>query len=109
MTQTQSTPARVEYMHFRSIFRNGVGGATVAIMPQEERGTALISVSRCGPMDNFNKKIGRDIAVGRLTAYLAGRSSAAVHIREIDVPDMLRLKESVAVAMAPELDDIGLA
>ena len=109
MTQTAANSSRIEYMHFRPIFGRGIGGATVAIMPQEDRKTALISVSRCGPMDNFNKKIGRDIAAGRLNAYLAGRSSAKAHVREINVPDILHLKETVASVMADELDESNLA
>lgn len=109
MTQLNTKSKSVEYMHFRPIFSDVSGGATVAILPQVERGTALISIARCGPMDNFNKKIGRDIATGRLSAYLAGRQSVAGHVREIAVPDMLKLKETVATALENEMADNDLA
>ena len=109
MTQLNTKSNPIEYMHFRPIFRDVSGGATVAIMPRASLGTALISVARCGPMDNFNKKIGRDVATGRLSAYLAGRQSVASHVREIAVPDMLKLKETVAMALENEMADNDLA
>jgi len=41
------------------------GGATVAYW-QPEPGVVLYAVAHCSPRDNYNKKIGRAIAEGRL-------------------------------------------
>ena len=41
------------------------GGATVAYW-QPEPGVVLYAVAHCSPRDNYNKKIGRAVAEGRL-------------------------------------------
>lgn len=62
----------VKFIHLREvdIYRGGAidnrGGATVAYT---EQGTAFeFAVARCSWQDNFNKRLGRTKAAGRLTS-----------------------------------------
>lgn len=98
----------IEFMHYRSA--NGTrGGATVAIYPQAATMTALISVARCGPADIFNKKIGRDVAKGRIAAYLKGRESSVKHVDQIVVPEGMDLKAAVDIAVFEQMASHGLS
>lgn len=66
---------QIHYIHRRKslFFRFGDpivathGGATVAYQ-EVKPGLIEYSVARCSDRDNFNKKLGRDIATGRLAA-----------------------------------------
>ncbi len=111
---------KVQFMHFRPASKNDSrGGATVAICPTEGN-KVLVSVALCGSNDVFNKKRGRDISSGRIRAALEGRMSmeglvsaqrrtALVHhVREIEVTDLMHMKESVAKVMSPEMAEFGL-
>jgi hypothetical protein len=101
---------QIEYMHYRPKQRNLNGGATVAIMPVDGTVHALVALSQCGPLDTFNKKIGRNVSAGRLRAYLEGRESASInrYVKTITISDPLYLKKSVAEALAAEMDENGL-
>jgi hypothetical protein len=46
------------------------GGATEALILDEENNPLAIGLADCSPRDAFNKKIGRDIAVGRAVKQL---------------------------------------
>lgn len=81
---------KFEYMHYRTADKTR-GGATVAIYPQDTTKTALIAIARCGPHDVFNKKIGRAIASGRISAFLAGRPSEHVEQIVVENPDDLKM------------------
>lgn len=95
-----------EFMHYRSADKTK--GATVAILPLDHNKTALITVSRCGPYDNFNKKIGRSVASGRIIAYMNGRSSMDEYVHTIDIPDGVELKKAVAEVLEDEMAESGL-
>lgn len=59
------------------------GGFTVAYQ-EVQPGLIEYSVAHCSPRDNFNKKIGRDIATGRLIngRHLTSRKSSIEAFRE---------------------------
>ena len=57
------------------------GGLTTAI--QAVNGNLVYAVARCSNADVFCKKTGRDIATGRLAAYLAGKPVQMVY----QIPD----------------------
>ena len=65
----------IYFMHYRNI--NGAtveprGGVTFAIRPTG--GNVLeVGVARCSRRDVFDRKLGRNIAEGRLNAYTEGR------------------------------------
>jgi len=58
------------FMHYRKYDRYGQivckGGLTLAI--QQENDKLVVALAQCGKKDHFNRKIGRNIASGRLTA-----------------------------------------
>jgi hypothetical protein len=95
-------------MHYRPKMRNLNGGATIAIMPVEGTVHALVALSRCGPQDIFNKKIGRNISAGRIRAYLEGREGMDKYVKVLSIPDPLFLKKTVAEALEDEIDEAGL-
>ena len=96
-----------QYMHYRSA--NGSrGGATVAILPDSATKTALFAISRCGPNDNFNKKIGRTVASGRINAFIKGRSTMTEHINQVAFQDQLELKSLVDAVIGDEMEAYGL-
>ena len=110
---------KLQFMHYRAFTTDtdggwgetdeisSRGGATVAIM-QADNNKVLVSIARCNPSDVFNKKVGRTIAAGRLQAYLNGREKLADKIQEIVITDPLQMKETVANAIAVEMDLLGL-
>lgn len=101
---------KIEFMHFRPVDDFAMfNGATVAIMPVPDTGKAMVSLSMCGPDDNFNRKLGRTVAEGRLAAYLGGREKAGRHIREVEVSDFENLKAEVALSLSDDLVTAGLA
>lgn len=98
---------QIEFMHYRPTMPNGRGGITVAILPSSTDKSALLAFARCGPSDNFNKKVGRAISSGRMTAFL-NRGPGAYDVREVPVSDMLQLKTIVAGHLAHEMFEEGL-
>lgn len=68
----------IRYMHYRpysSVFDanivaidtvEGKGGLTIAYVEDAEKGTIEFASAICHENDNFNRKLGRDIAEGRL-------------------------------------------
>jgi len=113
---------KVQFMHFRptSGFNKCRGGATVAIMPIEPptstagntAGKLLVSMAKCNAADVFNKKIGREIAAGRLRAFLDGRESAQYKVWMVDVPDIMddgNFKRVVADDLKDDLANYGLS
>ena len=99
-------------MHFRSFSVwsevESRGGATVAIIPDDQNKTATISIARCNPHDVFCKKTGREIAAGRIRAALEGRESSADKIRVINIEDPMHLKTSVATVLKDEMEYYNL-
>ena len=72
------------FMHYRNHNTDGSiasnGGMTVAIMVDpDDRQTALVGISRCKDNEVFNKKIGRDVALGRMRAWSEGRSNDRIN------------------------------
>ena len=80
----------IEFMHIRAYESlsgqtpSPRGGKTVAIMPIEGN-RAKFSIARCGPNDIFNKKVGRDIAEGRLNDFLKGRATLEDKVYQISL------------------------
>lgn len=70
----------ISYIHYRPADKkdpHGVavapkGGATVAI--SEDDTMLHFAIGRCSDRDIFNKKIGRHVALGRLTTHIAGKA-----------------------------------
>lgn len=79
------------FMHYRKFDRRGQiqpkGGLTVAI--QQDGSQLTIALARCGRKDNFDRRMGRTIAEGRL------RSRAEKHIHNLMLPDATSLKSFV--------------
>lgn len=96
-----------QYMHYRSA-NGSCAGATVAILPDAATKTALFAISRCGPNDNFNKKIGRTVASGRISAFLQGRGTVAEHINQVTFDDAEDIKSVVHGVVRDEMDAYGL-
>lgn len=100
-----------QFMHFRSASSSlSIGesrAATLAIV-QKDANTVLVSAAFCGPNDVFNKKLGRKISEGRITAFLKGREAMVSHVREITISDMDNMKDEVAQVMADELAEHNL-
>jgi len=72
----------VSFMHYRKYDRQGQieskGGLTLAI---ERHGNQLIvAMAECGRHDNFNRKLGRTIAEGRL------RARSNNHLVQLELP-----------------------
>jgi len=94
-------------MHYRSA--NGTkGGATVAILSDAVTNTALFAISRCGPQDIFNKKIGRAVSSGRIKAFVQGRGTVAEHINQVTFDDPADLKAIVDATVADTMEAYGL-
>jgi hypothetical protein len=72
---------QLAFLHIRVYDLNGgiapTGGLTTAI--QAVDGNLVYAVARCSDADVFCKKTGRDIATGRLAAYLAGKQVQMVY------------------------------
>lgn len=72
---------QLAFLHIRAYDDNGAiaptGGLTTAI--QAVDGNLVYAVARCSDADVFCKKTGRDIAAGRLAAYLAGKPVQMVY------------------------------
>jgi len=104
----------VQFIHYRqySSERDDVcsrGGATVAIRDDDNnKNQVLVSIARCNPHDVFNKKIGRNIAAGRIDAYLGGRSSLETQVRSVWVADDLDSKRVVADFLYDEMAETDL-
>ena len=68
MAQKASTTPKLRFIHLR--FWNGTGilapdgGYTIAYVPTSSH--VHVAYSRCSLRDNFNKKVGRNIAAGRM-------------------------------------------
>ena len=96
-----------QFMHYRSA--NGTkGGATVAILPDAATKTALFAISRCGPHDIFNKKIGRAVSSGRINAFIKGRATMGEHINQVTFDDPIELKALVNDVVGDEMAAYGL-
>lgn len=50
------------------------GGFTVAVAYDESGNAVAQAKAECSQLDNFNKRLGRAIATGRLAAQLDGRT-----------------------------------
>lgn len=100
-----------QIMHFRK--RNGDprGGLTIAIDFSYEDRAIYVAEAKCSKNDMFSRKLGRNIATGRLKAWLDGRSNIGIerHIIEriefaqnVD-PDPRLFKEMAVNALASKL------
>ena len=70
----------IQYLHRRAYSALGPasrGGYTVAYC-ESSGGMIEYSIANCSPRDNFNKKIGRDIATGRFQASKRSSVQATV-------------------------------
>ena len=96
--------AQLHFMHYRS---EDARGATLAILPSGD-GKATVAISICGRNDVFCRKTGRQIATGRLQAFLAGRDSGKLKgkVFEIDI-DPENVKLSVDAALGTDLAEEG--
>jgi hypothetical protein len=69
------------YQHVRDLDSNDNvlprGGATYCFLEDETRHVVAMGVAFCGPQDQYNRKIGRDISYGRALKSL--------HTMEADV------------------------
>ena len=86
------------FMHFRNLFNHGtispLGGCTLALGIGDS--TVEVGVAICNDETNFNKKIGRDIASGRLKA---GKARFVIPITpEMNIGDIKSM-----VSRQPEL------
>ncbi len=54
----------IKYMHLRGMTSRG--GVTIAYETNSDCNTITFAVARCSKDDNFNKSVGREIALGRL-------------------------------------------
>lgn len=99
-------------MHYRNVKGATVeprGGVTFAI---REAGDNIlhVGVSRCSKRDVFDRKLGRQIAEGRLKAYTDGRDSDAqgkFYTVLIDGIDDKNVKEVIHTAFGQELAEEG--
>ena len=98
---------KLQYMHYRPATTDSRGGATVAILPIYDN-KVLISISRCGPSDMFNRKIGRSIAAGRLRAFMDGREKVVSMVREVSYDDPFEIKQAVGEELYKEMASKGL-
>lgn len=96
------------YMHYRMFGDDDVvapkGGATLAI--RKENDQAVVGVAICSTHDVFNRKIGRDIALGRLNTYLSGTRDVSEHVLVIPLASELEIKRQVADTFGPILSRI---
>lgn len=89
---------KLSFMHYRNhrAYTDEIdcrGGATVAIMEQENKDAVLVSIARCHDNDVFDRKMGRVIASGRIQAYVAkGRNSS---VYSVTVPEGTTVKDAV--------------
>ena len=61
---------KVHFRHIRNFDKKNItarGGRTIAFRQIDEN-TIEFAIAKCSPKDNFNKKIGRRIAEGRLNS-----------------------------------------
>lgn len=99
------------FLHYRNM-PNGVidprGGVTVAIRRMNDRVLA-VAKSRCGKKDVFNRKLGRQIAEGRLNHFLNATDGEFPHVAMIpmDVTDTTPVKTVVDDHLHPEMDKLG--
>ncbi len=64
--------------------RPSLGACTVCIIPYDRDGKTCYvrGVAICNPLDQFNKRVGRDIALGRaIKALTRGHDSEPLHQR----------------------------
>jgi hypothetical protein len=99
------------FMHYRSVNNddsiNPRGGATIAIHPlNPER--AVISIALCTTSDVYNKKLGRNIATGRINAFLSGREVSENLVFEIPVVNDIQLKSLVDEELGGWMEARGL-
>lgn len=98
-----------QFMHYRAWQDDGIsplGGATVAIQPIPNSERVLISAAYCSFDENFNKKIGRDVAAGRIKSHIDGRKSK--HVVEIDIETDADLKAAVHQTVYSTMSALGL-
>lgn len=95
---------KIEFIHYRS--QNGThGGATVAI--KRNGANVRIRVEHCSKTAVFNKKIGRSVAAGRITAFENGREQLRSKIIDIVVNDPLDARNEIINHLAPEMKKRG--
>ena len=66
-----------QIMHFRKKNGNPRGGLTIAIGLSQDN-ELMITQAKCSDDDMFNRKVGFNIAVGRLMAWNEGRSGLSL-------------------------------
>jgi len=78
-------------MHYRKFDRRGQimpkGGLTLAI--NQDGNYLTIAMAQCGRKDNFDRKMGRTIAEGRLKARSNG------HLYQLELPEATSVKSFI--------------
>lgn len=110
------TQDNIHFMHYRQIHGTTVdcrGGATLAIK-EEGNGLLLIGVARCNTSDVFNKKLGREIAMGRIKSYEKGRYGVPTDVDtekvfhlSVNYTNGKELREAVDQAVGNEMAHYG--
>lgn len=100
-----------QIMHFRK--RNGDprGGLTIAIDYNAKEHAIYVARAKCSKNDMYNRKLGRNIAQGRLTAFFDGRSGRSIDNHIIEriefkhgvTPDPRLFKEMAVNALSGHL------
>ena len=99
------------YMHYRAINTNPVesidprGGATIAIRHVDDT-KALASIAFCNPGEVFNKKIGRYVAAGRLSAKMSGKDVNGWFV-EVPIDGKLPTKAAVDEQVRQSMEAMG--
>ena len=102
----------VRFLHFRNAWLcndfddiddkpliEGKGGATVAYR-REPNGSFSYAVALCSDRDNFNRRIGRDISLGRLV------KGPAVVVPEQTLDEWLEILDNVDIAFEAYMDEL---
>jgi hypothetical protein len=92
------SPGRILYFHVRDGFEGvaNKGGGTAAFELQEN-GTWKVGIALCSEKDNFNRKLGRLIATGRLKNAPTYDIKGKEHPSFEDAQDVIWTKQGAVV------------
>lgn len=105
-----------QFMHYRPT-HNGrtsgavesLGGVTAAIQVVSEK-KAVVGLAYCSPEDNFHKKLGRTIALGRIRSYLTTNTDTTTPgkmVFEISTTENQTFKQAVHSVIGHEMNNMG--
>ena len=76
LQEHQGKPYRIRVSHHRERDENGKalprGGVTVVVFEDENRAPVAAAQAFCSPKDNFCRRTGRNVAIGRVIKLLEG-------------------------------------